>query len=106
MPAATKRLLLFSMAAGFAIEIPLFLAFAYEWRFPALVAAALRLVHMPATLPTGVLVWIFGKYFPSIDYPATYTTQSCINGYVLFCAARAWSRRKHGFQEQMAESLK
>ena len=106
MPAASKRLLLVTMAAGFAIEIPLFLAFAYEWRFPALVAAALRLVHLPAMLPTGVLVWIFGKYFPSIDYPAIYTTQSCINGYVLFCAARAWSRRRHGLYGQPAESLK
>lgn len=106
MPAATNRLLLFSMVAGFAIEIPLFLGVAYEWRFPVLVGAALRLMHLPAMLPTGILVWIFGRYFPSIDYPAIYVTQSCINGYVVFCAARAWARRKHGFHKQMAESLK
>ena len=106
MPSATKRLLLLSMTVGFAIEVPLFLAFAVEWRFPLWAGAALRLIHMPAMPPTGVLVWIFGSYFPSIDYPAIYVTQSCINGYVLFCAARARSRRNHGIHDQPAESLK
>ena len=106
MPAAPKRLLLFSMTIGFGIELPLFLGFAFEWRFPILAGVALRLIHLPAMLPSGVLVWIFGKYFPSIDYPAIYVTQSCINGYVLFCAARAWSRHKHGLHDQPAESLR
>ena len=106
MPTGTKRLLLIAMAAGFAIEVPLFLGYAFEWRFTALVAAALRLVHLPAMAPAGVVVWIFGKYVPSIDYPAIYITQSCINGYALFCAARAWSRRNHGFHKETAESLR
>jgi hypothetical protein len=105
MPARPRWVLFIVTALGFAIEIPLFLGFAFEWRYPIPVGAVLKLIHLPAMMAAGIVMRLFGSRFPSLDYPAIYVFQSCINSWILVSAVKAFLTRKRAVADQPGSTL-